>query len=85
MVDEIVTRCGRIDVLFNNAGIAQWVNAEDMSFEDWRRVMSVNLDSVFIMSKAVGKIMMKQGKACDRQYVLNVGRYCQHPAMPGSL
>jgi NAD(P)-dependent dehydrogenase (short-subunit alcohol dehydrogenase family) len=62
MVDEILTRCGRIDVLFNNAGIAQWVNVEDMSLEDWRRIMSVNLDSVFIMSKAVGRIMMKQGK-----------------------
>jgi len=60
MVDEIVRQFGRIDVLFNNAGIAQWVNAEEMSFEDWKRIMSVNLDSVFIMSKAVGKVMIGQ-------------------------
>ena len=62
MTDEILSKLGRIDVLFNNAGIAQWVNIEEMSLEDWRRMMSVNLDSVFIVSKAVGKIMMKQGK-----------------------
>ena len=62
MTDEILSKLGRIDVLFNNAGITQWVNIEEMSLEDWRRMMSVNLDSVFIVSKAVGKIMMKQGK-----------------------
>ena len=60
MADEVVGRFGRIDVLFNNAGIAQWVNAEEMSLEDWRRIMSVNLDSVFIVSKAVGKVMIRQ-------------------------
>ena len=60
MVDDVVGQFGRIDVLFNNAGTAQWVNAEEMSLEDWKRIMSVNLDSVFIMSKAVGKIMIRQ-------------------------
>ncbi|MGB7836752.1 MAG: SDR family NAD(P)-dependent oxidoreductase, partial [Terrimicrobiaceae bacterium] len=48
MVDGVVNQFGRIDVLFNNAGIAQWVNAEEMSLEDWKRIMGVNLDSVFI-------------------------------------
>jgi NAD(P)-dependent dehydrogenase (short-subunit alcohol dehydrogenase family) len=60
MADEVVRQFGRIDALFNNAGIAQWVNAEEMSLEDWKRIMSVNLDSVFIVSKAVGKIMIGQ-------------------------
>jgi NAD(P)-dependent dehydrogenase (short-subunit alcohol dehydrogenase family) len=62
MTDEILRKLGRIDVLFNNAGISQWVNIEEMSLEDWRRIMSVNLDGVFIVSKAVGKIMIKQGQ-----------------------
>ena len=44
MTDEILRKLGRIDVLFNNAGISQWVNIEEMSLEDWRRIMSVNLD-----------------------------------------
>jgi NAD(P)-dependent dehydrogenase (short-subunit alcohol dehydrogenase family) len=62
MTEEILSKLGHIDVLFNNAGIAQWVNIEEMSLEDWRRMMSVNLDSVFIVSKAVGKVMIRQGK-----------------------
>ena len=60
MVNEILSQFGQIDVLFNNAGIAQWVNAEEMRLEDWNRMMSVNLNSVFIVSKAVGKVMIKQ-------------------------
>ena len=60
MVDEVLSRFGQIDVLFNNAGITQWVNAEEMRLEDWNRMMSVNLDSVFIVSKAAGKVMIKQ-------------------------
>jgi NAD(P)-dependent dehydrogenase (short-subunit alcohol dehydrogenase family) len=60
MVEEVVGQFGHIDVLFNNAGIAQWVNAEEMSLQDWDRMMRVNLDSVFIVSKAVGRIMIKQ-------------------------
>ncbi|HEY5811555.1 MAG TPA: SDR family oxidoreductase, partial [Terrimicrobiaceae bacterium] len=62
MVDDIVEKFDRIDILFNNAGIAQWVNTEEMSLEDWRRIMTVNLDSVFIVSKAVGRIMIRQQK-----------------------
>ena len=34
MTDEILSKLGRIDVLFNNAGISQWVNIEEMSLED---------------------------------------------------
>ena len=60
MVNEVLSQFGQIDVLFNNAGIAQWVNAEEMRLEDWNRMMSVNLNSVFIVSKAVGKVMIKQ-------------------------
>jgi NAD(P)-dependent dehydrogenase (short-subunit alcohol dehydrogenase family) len=62
MTDQILGQFGHIDVLFNNAGIAQWVQIEEMSLDDWRRMMSVNLDSVFIVSKAVGKVMIKQRK-----------------------
>jgi NAD(P)-dependent dehydrogenase (short-subunit alcohol dehydrogenase family) len=42
---------GGISVLVNNAGIALDGNVEELAFDDWRRVMSVNLDSVFLGTK----------------------------------
>jgi NAD(P)-dependent dehydrogenase (short-subunit alcohol dehydrogenase family) len=60
MVHTIMEKFHRIDVLFNNAGIVQHVPIEDMDFSDWQKTMNVNLNSVFIVSKAVGKVMIKQ-------------------------
>jgi 3(or 17)beta-hydroxysteroid dehydrogenase len=48
VVNGAVARFGRLDVLVNNAGIAIPGNAEDAPFADWRKVMSVNLDGVFL-------------------------------------
>ncbi len=41
-------------ILVNNAGIVIPGNAEDFSLDDWRRTRSVNLDGVFLVSRAVG-------------------------------
>jgi (S)-1-phenylethanol dehydrogenase len=43
---------GRIDILVNNAGIYPYQDWADITWEDWRRVLSINLDSMFLMSKA---------------------------------
>jgi NAD(P)-dependent dehydrogenase (short-subunit alcohol dehydrogenase family) len=48
VIDGALTTFGRLDVVVNNAGIAIPGNVEDASFADWHRVMSVNLDSVFL-------------------------------------
>jgi NAD(P)-dependent dehydrogenase (short-subunit alcohol dehydrogenase family) len=60
IADEVAARFGRIDILINNAGIVLPANAEDCSFDTWRRTMAVNLDGVFLMSRAVGKVMINQ-------------------------
>lgn len=60
MVDTVMKGFGKIDVLVNNAGISMHVNAEEMNFDDWQKVMNVNLNSVFLMSQAVGKVMIRQ-------------------------
>ena len=60
MAEEVVARWGRIDILVNNAGIVIPGNAEDYWLEDWRRTMSVNLDGVFLVSRAVGRQMIRQ-------------------------
>jgi NAD(P)-dependent dehydrogenase (short-subunit alcohol dehydrogenase family) len=60
MVEEVIKEFGRIDILVNNAGICQVVSIENMTEEDWDRVMSINLKSVFLCSKAVMAIMKRQ-------------------------
>ncbi|MCA0431901.1 MAG: SDR family oxidoreductase [Proteobacteria bacterium] len=57
---EVVSAWGRIDILVNNAGIVLPANAEDCSLETWRRTMAVNLDGVFLVSRAVGREMIRQ-------------------------
>jgi len=62
MVHAIVEKFHTIDVLLNNAGIPLNGNAEDTEFADWQRIMDVNLNAVFLVSKAVGRIMIQQKK-----------------------
>jgi NAD(P)-dependent dehydrogenase (short-subunit alcohol dehydrogenase family) len=52
---------GRIDILVNNAGIYPHTPFEDLSFEEWRRVLSTNLDAVFICSRAAYPAMRARG------------------------
>ena len=59
---NILETYGRIDVLINNAGITKDNLLLRMSKEDWDQVHRVNLDSVFNLTKAVTRPMMKQRK-----------------------
>lgn len=52
---------GGLDILVNNAGIIHREASVDLSLVDWQRVMSVNLDSVWLLSQAAGKRMVDQG------------------------
>lgn len=62
MVEKVVERFGKIDILFNNAGIVINGKAEETSYEDWYKVIDINLNGVFLVSKAVGKVMIEQKK-----------------------
>ncbi|WP_043769889.1 glucose 1-dehydrogenase [Algiphilus aromaticivorans] len=54
---------GALDILVNNAGIAALGSAEDTTLEDWRRVMAVNLDGVFLGTRAGIRAMKQRGGA----------------------
>ncbi|WP_417209583.1 glucose 1-dehydrogenase [Antarctobacter sp.] len=52
---------GGLDILVNNAGIIHREESVDMPLDDWRRVLSVNLDSVWLLSQAAGRHMVARG------------------------
>ncbi len=60
VVEETVERFGRIDILVNNAGITRDGLLIRMSEQDWDTVLAVNLKGVFLFTKAVARVMMKQ-------------------------
>lgn len=60
VVDEIVRDFGKVDILVNCHGIGQWVSAEEMKLEDWKRMIDINLTGVFIMCQLVGRHMIRQ-------------------------
>jgi NAD(P)-dependent dehydrogenase (short-subunit alcohol dehydrogenase family) len=62
VADEVRQKHGRIDIAFNNAGIAKNVPSEECSDEDWLRVINVNLNAVFFCCREFGKVMLEQGK-----------------------
>lgn len=61
MVDRTLATFGRVDFLMNNAGITKWCPAEEISEEEWRAVMAVNLDGLFTCCQAVFDPMKDAG------------------------
>jgi NAD(P)-dependent dehydrogenase (short-subunit alcohol dehydrogenase family) len=60
-VAEVLAADRRIDVLVNNAGIYPHYPFEELTYADWRRVLSINLDGVFLCSHAVYPAMRERG------------------------
>ena len=58
MVDQVVQRFGTIDILVNNAGATWGAPAEEYPDEAWRKVMGLNVDSIFFLSREVAKRCM---------------------------
>jgi len=61
VVDFAVQALGGLDILVNNAGIIHREDSTDMPLDDWRRVLSVNLDSVWLLCQSAGRRMVAQG------------------------
>lgn len=62
VVDVTLSEFERIDVLINSAGISWGTPAEEMSLEDWNKVVETNLTGTFLCAQAVGRVMIRQGR-----------------------
>lgn len=60
MVEDIIAKFGKIDILVNNAGINTKKSFLDVTEEDWKKIVGVNLNGQFLMSSAVSKEMVKR-------------------------
>jgi len=58
VVDQVLARFGTVDILVNNAGTTWGAPAEDHPAEAWRKVMSLNVDAMFLLCQQVGKRCM---------------------------
>jgi 3-oxoacyl-[acyl-carrier protein] reductase len=61
MVDAVLKRFGRLDILVLNAAVREHVHFDEISFEDWRRVLSTNLDSAFVFTKVCLPALKRAG------------------------
>lgn len=61
LVTETVKRYGRLDIMVNNAGVGTLASTHELTYEDYRKVTSVNQDGVFFGSKYAIREMLKTG------------------------
>jgi NAD(P)-dependent dehydrogenase (short-subunit alcohol dehydrogenase family) len=91
MTDDLVTRFGRIDILVNNAGVASGGPSEDVTEDEWNRVLGIMLTGIFRCSQIVGRIMIKQrvGRIVNIASMTGIGgwnqRACYTTAKAGTI
>jgi NAD(P)-dependent dehydrogenase (short-subunit alcohol dehydrogenase family) len=61
MMETIIQTFGKLDAAFCNAGICVNVSCEEMTYEQWKKVIDINLTGVFLTAQAAAKQMLQQG------------------------
>ncbi len=89
LVSQAVDRFGGLDIMVNNAGMILVSPVASMEYADWKRLMNVNVDGVFLGCRAAARVMIEQGRGgaiinassgAGRRGVPNISCYCASKA-----
>jgi len=84
LFDQIRSRFGRLDLVFNNAGISlPYTLPGDLSGDEWRRAVDINLNGAFYTLSYAFKLMQEQSPQGGR--IINNGSISAHVPRPGSI
>lgn len=78
LIEEAVATFGGIDILVNNAGVGHFATVEEMSIEDWQRVLETNLSGVFYCSHYAIPHLKRRGSG----WIINIGSLAGKNAFP---
>ena len=82
LFDRTIERFGRVDFLFNNAGVSGGGPIEDITFAQWKQVVDVNLTGSFLCAQAAFRAMKSQSPRGGR--IVNNGSISAHAPRPNS-
>jgi NAD(P)-dependent dehydrogenase (short-subunit alcohol dehydrogenase family) len=82
LFERTVTQFGRVDFLFNNAGVSGGGPIEDITFEQWKQVVDINLTGSFLCAQAAFRAMKSQSPRGGR--IVNNGSISAHAPRPNS-
>lgn len=80
IINQIINEYGRIDAVINNAGIDYTKSIEEITYEEWNKVIQVNLTGPFNVSKAVYSFMKKNGSG----HIVNITSTAAKRAWPNA-
>lgn len=89
-VERAIARCGKIDILANNAGIAWEEPFLDISDDHWRRMLDVNLNGMFYVAQRTARQMKRQGggviiNMASTNGIVGEAKYAHYNASKGGV
>ena len=82
VIDDLADELGRVDVLVNNAGTGHDSAFLDLDYDEWRRVLAVDLDGAFLCAQRAARRMVEQG---DGGRIVNITSVHEHTPLPDSV
>ncbi len=79
-IDSVLSRHGRLDILMNNAAVDKTVSVEELTSEDWDRIIGINLSGPFLLAKHVLPVMKQQ----KRGHIVNIVSTASKRAWPNA-